>query len=48
MSHFQITGSHFREHDFPCFSTARFQKSNKFAACVPVLLCRDKEKVMDR
>ncbi len=29
------------------FSTSRFLGSNKFAACVPVLVCQDGEKVMD-
>ncbi len=47
MSHFQITDFHFRGHNFPCISTTRSQKSNKFAVCVPVLLCQGGEKVVD-
>ncbi len=46
MSYFQITASHFRGDDSPYFSTDRFQKSNKSAVCVPVLVCQGGEKVM--
>jgi len=47
MGHFQITDSHFRETDFSFFSTGRFRESNKFAACVPDLVCQYGKKVMD-
>jgi len=46
MSCFQITDSHFRKPDFPFFSTDRFLESDKFAACVPDLICQRGKKVM--
>ncbi len=47
MSHFQTTDSQLRGYGFPCFSTAGFQESSKFAAGVPVPLCQGGEKVMN-